>query len=59
VIWQAANLYAVLGDRDATTAELCVVLEHDHARASDAASLALRMSPDSTVLACDPRKPAQ
>ena len=59
VVWQAANLRAVVGDRDAMAAHLCVLMEHDPARASDAASLALRMSPNSTALACDSRKAAQ
>jgi tetratricopeptide (TPR) repeat protein len=59
VVWQAANLFAVVGDRDAMEAAVCVLIEHDPARASDAAILALRMSPNATALACDSRKTAQ
>jgi tetratricopeptide (TPR) repeat protein len=59
VVWQAANLYAVVGDRDAMAADVSVLIEHDPVRASGAASLALRMLPNATALACDPRNPAQ
>jgi tetratricopeptide (TPR) repeat protein len=59
VIWQAINLYAVVGDRDAMAADVCVLIEHDPARASDAASLARRMLPNATALACDSRKATQ
>jgi tetratricopeptide (TPR) repeat protein len=59
VVWQAVNLNAVVGDIDAIAADVCVLIEHDPARASDAASLARRMLPNATALACDSRKATQ
>lgn len=59
VVWQAVNLYAVVGDTDAIAADICILIEHDPARASDAANLALRMLPNATALDCDSRKAAR
>ena len=44
IIWQAANLYAVLGDRDSMMQQVCILLLHDRARAKEALELAHRSS---------------
>ena len=44
IIWQAANLYAELGDRDLMMREVCVLLLHDRVHAKEALELARRSS---------------
>ena len=44
IVWQAANLYSVLGDRGSMMKEVCVLLAHDHSRAAEALELARHSS---------------
>lgn len=52
IIWEAANLYAVLGDRDAMMQQVCILVSHDRARSSEAAELAVRAFPTMAKLDC-------
>lgn len=45
IIWQAANLYAVLGDRDAMMQQVCILSSHDRSRSGEATDLAVRAFP--------------
>lgn len=52
IIWEAANLYAVLGDRGAMMQQVCILVSHDRARSGEAAELALRAFPTMAQLDC-------
>ena len=45
IAWQAANLYAVLDDKQASMDQLCIIVEHDRARVDAALQLVRRMTP--------------
>jgi tetratricopeptide (TPR) repeat protein len=49
IAWQAANLYAVLGDREPMTKQICTVLEHDRARSDAALDLARKITGRKTL----------
>ena len=49
VSWQAANLYAVLGDRELMTREVCELLQHDPRRSEAALKLARQITGSRTV----------
>lgn len=53
IAWQAANLYAVLGDRQRTMIELCLVMQHDPRRSQAARDLAQRLDSGSGTLSGD------
>ena len=52
ILWQAANLYAGLGDRSATLEQACVLLSHDRARGAAAMELARSVAAGVTAAEC-------
>jgi len=60
VVWQAGNLYAALGDRGLTLAQVCVLLKHNRVRAKEAFELARHVSlnKNGNVVDCDPPEAA-
>lgn len=52
VIWQAANLYAVLNDEETVMNQVCVLLAHDRARSVKVLDLVSRTFPNITELKC-------
>ena len=52
VIWQAANLYAVLNDHEAVMNQVCVLLAHDRARSVKVLDLVSRTFPDIGEVKC-------
>ena len=49
ISWQAANLYAVLGDRDLMINQICELLQHDRRRSQAALDLAAKITGSSTL----------
>lgn len=49
ISWQAANLYAVLGDRGSMIQQVCELLQHDRARSDAALGLARKITGSKTV----------
>lgn len=56
IIWEAANLYAVLGDRDAMMRQVCILVSQDRSRSGEAAELAVRAFPTMAQLDCSLRE---
>jgi tetratricopeptide (TPR) repeat protein len=58
IVWQAANLYAVLGDQEASKNELCILLEHDSRRSADVLDLLNHVlrAPSENESARDPKE---
>lgn len=52
IVWQAENLYAALGDGQATVDEACVLLIRDRARGAAAMQLARELAPTATAANC-------
>jgi len=52
VIWQAANLFAVLNDHEAVMEQVCVLLAHDRARSFKVLDLVSRTFPNVTDVKC-------
>jgi tetratricopeptide (TPR) repeat protein len=52
IVWQAENLYAALGDSQATLNQACVLLMHDRARGAAAMYLTRNLGPGVTAADC-------